>query len=118
MAQAFINSEKKHVWLKHNLLVLAFLFGVVPFASADTHFSTSTESFDSYSAGALDGASGGYGWAGAWGAGSLLCKSDIVVSTSSVMDGIGSLQINVDLTDDDTCQREFSNPITGTESLS
>jgi hypothetical protein len=118
MAQAFVRRGERHFWLKHNLLLVAFLFGVVPFVSADTHFSTSTETFDSYSAGALDGANGGYGWAGTWGAGSLLCESDIAVSTSSVIDGVGSLQINVDLTDDDTCQREFSNPITGTESLS
>src|SRR5205823_2285950 len=82
-----------------------------------TGSSFAVESFEGYSAGALDGDNGGSGWTGSYGAGSLVCEPDLVVDTSSVIDGANTLKVNVDLDADDTCERELASYITGTQSF-
>jgi RHS repeat-associated protein len=75
------------------------------------------EDFESYSAGGLASSSGGTNWVGAWGD-SFICESDIVVDTSSGIDGPNSLKVNANSNTNDTCQREMARHITGTESVS
>ena len=76
---------------------------------------TASETFESYSTGALNGDNGGSGWAGAWGDSGLVCETDIGVDNSSLIDGKNSLSVNVDLDTNDTCERELSTYVVGTQ---